>query len=391
MPDDPINVVKEDPVRKGLLFAGSERAVYVSFDDGENWQSLRLNMPATSIRDLAIKDDDLVIGTHGRSFWILDNITPLRQLTATVSAASSILYKPQTATRVRWCMYPDTPIPQEEPSGENPPDGAMIDYYLKEDVAGEISLEIKDGNGFTVRKYSSKDTMYKIPEVNIPHYWIRPQQVLSNKKGHHRFLWDMKYAPLNVPASYPISAIYMNTEPVQTAPWVLPGIYSVVLTVGNDRYQQSFTVRMDPRVKTPVKDLQVQHQLSLFAYNSRKECMQVLNELAGIKAQVKKVLPLVTDEFLPMLKKLEEDLSNLESTPRGSKEPSFGKCENDFTSLFNVLQETDMPPTSQAIAAAAQLKKDYAAVVNKWMEMKKNNIKELNKKLLTAGFTPVSL
>ena len=132
LPADPINVVREDPVHKGLLFAGSERAVYVSFDDGEHWQSLRLNMPATSIRDLVIKDDDLVIGTHGRSFWILDDITSLRQITADVMKANVFLYKPANAYRVRWSMWTDTPLPQEEPAGENPPDGAIIDYYLKE-------------------------------------------------------------------------------------------------------------------------------------------------------------------------------------------------------------------------------------------------------------------
>jgi hypothetical protein len=148
LPNDPINVVKEDPIRKGLLFAGSERAVYVSFDDGENWQSLRLNMPATSIRDLVIKDDDIVIGTHGRSFWILDNITPLRQLPLINAgldnrslSSLNILYQPQTAYRVRWNMYTDTPVPQEEAAGENPPDGAVIDYYLPE-KAGNIKLYI---------------------------------------------------------------------------------------------------------------------------------------------------------------------------------------------------------------------------------------------------------
>ncbi|HRI23362.1 MAG TPA: hypothetical protein PLZ45_01745, partial [Ferruginibacter sp.] len=163
LPDDPINVVKEDPKRKGLLFAGSERAVYVSFDDGANWQSLRLNMPATSIRDLVIKDDDLVIGTHGRSFWILDDITALRQLAASYNSkepekknflvTSTVfkpgthhLFEPQTATRVRWCMYPDTPVPQEEAAGQNPPDGAIINYYLDADVSS-VQLEILDSKG----------------------------------------------------------------------------------------------------------------------------------------------------------------------------------------------------------------------------------------------------
>src|SRR5205085_3954310 len=230
---DPINVVKEDPQRKGLLFAGSERAVYVSLDDGQHWQSLRLNMPATSIRDLVIKDDDLVIGTHGRSFWILDDITPLREL-ANQASEKAILYKPQVATRVRWNMYTDTPLPQEEPGGENPPDGAIIDYYLPSD-AKDVRLEILGGVGKSqsfklpgaaagnptatmqqhvpIREFSNRDTLYRIPQVNIPLYWIRPQQISSGQEGHHRFTWDMKLNLLNLPPSYPIAAIYANTAP----------------------------------------------------------------------------------------------------------------------------------------------------------------------------------
>lgn len=391
LPDDPINVVKEDPVRKGLLFAGSERAVYVSFDDGGHWQSLRLTMPPTSIRDLVIKDDDLVLGTHGRGFWILDDITPLRQLTNETAKQSTILYKPQTATRVRWSIYPDTPLPQEESSGENPPDGAVIDYYLANNASGEVTLEIANAMGTVVRKFSSNDTMYKIPEVNIPLYWIRPQQILSADKGHHRFLWDMKYAPLNIPPSYPISAIYKNTEPEQTSPWVMSGNYFARLTVNGKTYSQSFTVRMDPRVKTPAKDLIVQHDLSLYAYNSRKECMKALNDIAGIKAQIKELLPVAGNDFTPLLNKLDEELSALESTPRGSKNPSFGKFENDFTGVFSILQDNDNTPTTQVVAAIAKLKKEFADFQHNWTDMKDKHISELNRKLQSSGLTPVKI
>src|SRR4030095_11152449 len=186
LPNDPINTVREDPQRKGLLFAGSERAVYVSFDEGAHWQSLRLNMPASSIRDLVIKGDDIVAGTHGRSFWILDDITPLRQITTSLMSQSTILYKPQAAVRVRWNMNPDTPLPQEEPGGQNPPDGAIINYYLQEE-ANAISLDLFDSRGKLIPHYSNNDTAYKIPAVNIPLYWIRSQQILSSKKGSHRF------------------------------------------------------------------------------------------------------------------------------------------------------------------------------------------------------------
>jgi hypothetical protein len=216
LPPDPVNVVKEDPNRKGLLFAGSEKSVFVSLDDGEHWQSLRLNMPATSIRDLVIKDDDLVVGTHGRSFWILDNINPLRQLNESITKTKPILFKPADPYRVRWNMWTDTPLPQEEPAGENPPDGLIVDYYLPANAGSEVTLEIFDNKNKVVRKFSSNDTLYKIPPVNIPLYWVRPQQTLSSSEGAHRFVWDLHYTPLNLPPAFPISAILHNTAPSPT-------------------------------------------------------------------------------------------------------------------------------------------------------------------------------
>jgi photosystem II stability/assembly factor-like uncharacterized protein len=360
LPNDPINVVKEDSQRKGLLFAGSERAVFVSFDDGEHWQSLRLNMPATSIRDLVIKDDDLVIGTHGRSFWILDNITPLRQLTNQLVNSSTILYKPQNTYRVRWNMYTDTPVPQEEAAGQNPPDGAVINYYLNE-KASNISLEIFSQKMIPVRKYMNKDTLYKIGDVNIPHYWIRPQQVLSAEAGSHRFMWDMKYAPLNLPPSYPISATYMNTEPDQTSPWVMPGTYTAQLTVDGKVYSQSFTVKMDPRVKTSTPILQQQHDLSVHCYEGRKECMKTLNEIKAYRAKFD------GDQNTPTYK----EINSLETTIPGVNKPSFTRLNNSFASLFNMLQESDMPPTTQMINAAKELQQQLILLKKKWEELKK--------------------
>src|SRR5207249_7453549 len=167
-----VNAVREDPERKGLLFAGTEKSVYVSFDDGANWESLRLNLPATSVRDLIIKNDNLIVATHGRGFWILDNITPLRQFNQ--NEHETLLFKPQTALRVRWSLNTDTPLPPDEPAGENPPDGAMIDYSLAED--SPVTVEIKDNNGNLVRRYSSSDApvLPDTKKLKIPRYWIRP-------------------------------------------------------------------------------------------------------------------------------------------------------------------------------------------------------------------------
>lgn len=314
----PINAVREDPVRKGLIFAGSENAVYVSFDEGEHWQSLRLNMPATSIRDLVIKDDDLVLGTHGRGFWILDDITPLRQLTTT--SLQTQLFQPQTAIQVRWNMNTDTPLPQEEPAGSNPPDGAIINYFLADDAKGDIKLEIKDAQGNSIRTYSSNDTLYTIPKSNTPDYWIREQQILSGKAGAHRFLWDMHHTPLNETAAYPIAAIYKNTAPDFTSPWVMPGVYTATLTVNGKTFSKQFTVKMDPRVKTSLAALQQQYNLSLTCYQS--------------KIKIEALLKTITD---------------------ATKLAALRKLQSGFSSVLNILQDADVAPTSQAVEAVNAL------------------------------------
>ncbi len=311
LPNEPINTVREDAIKKGLLFAGSENAVYVSHDAGEHWQSLRLNMPATSIRDLVVKDDDIVIGTHGRSFWILDNITPLRQVQAATAVHDVVMFKPQKAMRIRWNMNTDTPLPPEEPAGQNPPDGAAIDIVLKSDAKTPVVLEILDKNNKLVRKISSTDTAYAIPPLNIPLYWVKPQQMLSSKSGGQRFLWDMRYEPLNEPVSYPMTAVKNNTAPEATAPWVMPGMYKIKLTVNGQTTEQSLEIVMDPRVKTSLKDLQRQHDLSMICYEGKKKT-------------------------------------------KNSNPALYRK----FDTLFGILTSTDMSPTSQTEAAVLQAKKE---------------------------------
>jgi photosystem II stability/assembly factor-like uncharacterized protein len=313
LPNEPVNTVREDPRVKGLLFAGTENAVFVSFDDGAHWQSLRMNMPSTSIRDLVIKDDDLVIGTHGRSFWIMDNITPLRQIAEKRGLGPVVLFKPQQAVRVRWNMNTDTPLPPEEPAGENPPDGAVIDIFLKEDAQTAVVLEILNAQGKVIRTYSSRDTLYQVPPVNVPDYWIKPQQILSTKSGMQRFSWDLRYQPLNEPASFPIAAVKGNTSPDPTSPWVMPGLYTVRVKVNGQQFEQPLKVVMDPRVKTTAKDLQRQHDLALICYEGRKATAQ--------------------------------------SNPLLSRK---------FATLFEILDQTDMPPTTQTEAAVWLLKKELA-------------------------------
>ncbi len=288
---------------------------------------------------------------------------------------SAILYKPQTAYRVRWNMYTDTPFPQEEPAGQNPPDGAIINYYLKEN-AKEVSLDISDAKGKLIRRYTNKDTLYKIPPNNVPPYWIRPQQILSDETGSHRFTWDKHYEPLNVPVSYPIAAIYKNTAPNETSPFVMPGTYTVKLTVDGKSYSQSFAIKMDPRVKTPIAELQKQHDLSLQCYEGRKKCMETLKDIHAFRAGLQSQLTNAEKSVAEKLGALEKQAAALEGAQGfgfgsgAQQEPTFGRLGGAFSSLFNTLQENDMPPTSQAIAAVADLQTQLRQLMVKWKELK---------------------
>ncbi|MDT5062327.1 MAG: hypothetical protein QOH63_2786 [Acidobacteriota bacterium] len=240
-----MQTVKEDPQRRGLLFAGTELGVFVSFDDGDHWQSLQLNLPHASMRDLVVHEDDLVVATHGRGFWVLDDITPLRQLNAEVLKSSAYLFRPADAVNMPLPNENGTPQPRDEPLAENPPSGAIIDYYLKTNGSGPVTLEILDPAGESIRRYSSED---RTPPVNpdtlsVPAFWIRTPEPLSTAAGMHRWVWDLRPTP---PVDRGAQGGGGGGERGGAAP-VLPGIYTVKLTVGGKSYTQPLKVKMDPR------------------------------------------------------------------------------------------------------------------------------------------------
>lgn len=389
----PVNAVREDPVRKGLLFCGTERAVYVSFNDGDEWQPLRLNMPATSIRDLVVHNDDVVVGTHGRSFWILDDITPLRQTNSQVAASAAHLFEPQVAYRVRWNMNTDTPLPPEEPAGKNPPDGAIINYYLQSASTGAVTLEIFDSSNKLVRRFSSADkpeppleTIEK--EVNFPTYWIRPPQILSAEAGMQRFVWDMHYAPPEaVPGSYPIAAIYQDTPRIPLGPWAPPGQYTVKLTVGEKSYAQPLKVVMDPRVKTPMEGLVAQFALSMQAYEGIRQAREALAQVRKLRAQIKALGDRAGQGALAALDQKTAAIEG-SGSPRGAGgivEISLTKLSGDLNSLLGLLQGADTQPTTQATAASDELQKSLAALLERWSEIKNKDVKTLNEQLRQAN------
>jgi photosystem II stability/assembly factor-like uncharacterized protein len=397
------DVVREDPERKGLLFAGTERAVYVSFDDGDHWQSLRLNMGASSIRDLIIKGDDLCIATHGRGFWILDNITPLRQLQAAMTKSPATLFRPQTAWRVRWNTNSDTPLPPDVASGENPPDGAMIDYYIGSTTSAPVTLEIKDEAGQTVRRYSSADPLpTPDPMLSIPPYWVRPAQQLASAPGMHRFLWDMHYAPVpGVQPNYPIAAVYRNTAPEATSPWAMPGKYTVVLTVGGKSYQQTLTLVMDPRVKTSTADLAQQFRLSKQLYEEWLALNSMSESVKLARGRLTDLRPKVPEGDLKAhVDALAAKLQTLAGTAvggpgggggGGGTRVSIAVTSGRVRTLFNLMEEADVAPTQQAAAAVPDILKDSRLLQESWQTIKSQDIPALNQELKAAGLPSIGL
>ena len=387
-----VNAVREDPERKGLLFAGTEKGVYVSFDYGANWESLRLNLPASSVRDLIIKNDDLVVATHGRGFWVLDNITPLRQLNR--NQRQGLLFKPQTALRVRANLNTDTPLPPDEPAGENPPDGAMIDYFLSKDANAPVTIEVKDRSGQSVRKYSSADApVHANPKrLKIPNYWIRPLQLVSTKAGIHRFLWDMHYTPVpDVEPEFPISATYRNTAPEATSPWAAPGDYTVTLTVDDKTFSQPLTVAMDPRVKTSAAALQEQFDLSWQLYQLRLKLAPMGKKFDDVAEQLTK-LRAKAAERPDVAQKLEAFAQTLMKFgpphPRPGAPPSLFVLEST-TRLFNDIQGADAAPTGAVKAAIVELETKVGPVMEAWHKLLESDLPALNQQLKQAGFPEI--
>ncbi len=392
LPDDPVNAVREDPVRKGLLFAATERAVYVSFNDGGDWQPLRLNMPATSVRDIVVHDKDLVAGTHGRGFWILDDVTPLRQLTAEVAAADAHLFRPAAAIRVKRSVNTDTPLPPDEPTAPNPPDGAVIDYHLKAAPTDPVTLEILDPTGKLVRRFSSADRPEPVDPKTlvIDPRWVRPPQILSAAAGSRRFVWDLHYPPPEGPRSYPISAVYHDTPPQPQGPAVMPGTYTVKLTVNGRSYTQPLTVTMDPRVPTPADGLKQQFELSMRCYDGMREARTALAQIRAVRKQLGE-LKAKAGPTAEAAAAMDTKLAALEGAPGGrrggaaARGAGLGRASAALGRLLAVLQAADATPTTQAAAAVGEARKELDGLLSRWGELRDGDLKKLNEQLKQAG------
>jgi photosystem II stability/assembly factor-like uncharacterized protein len=385
LPDnEPVNTVHEDPERKGLLFAGTERSVYVSFDDGDHWQSLRLNLPTSSVRDLVIHGDDIVVGTHGRSFWVLDDITPLRQITSDVARSELFLFTPQTAVRVRRSTNTDTPIPPDEPAGQNPPDGAIVDYYLKSASSNPVTLEILDSAGKVVRRYSSGDIPEPLneKELNVPTYWVRASRVLSAEAGMHRFVWDLHYPPLEgAPTEHPISAIPHDTPLSPLGPLAPPSQYSVRLAVGGRTFTQPLTVKIDPRVAASPDELRRQFETEQSIAAALHRDNQALSAVREMRKQIAKLLG-QHSKADATLKSFDEKLAAIEGKEGGTVPPAgLATVIANLAQIYDLVDSADAAPTSQQLAALNEATQSLDRQLAAWEAIKRTDLPPLNKQL----------
>ena len=399
------NSIREDPRKPGLLYASTETQVWVSFNDGDQWHSLRLNMPAVSVRDILVKDDstclcsDLVAGTHGRGFWILDNVTPLRQAAEAQAATGAWLFKPATAVRVRFGTNDPTEWTPELPAGENPLPGGIIDYWLAADAARPVTLDILDARGGVIRSLSSDDPVLvpdpaldpagydricqrdpTAPNCRVPLYWPAPQMVLSTRKGMHRFSWDLHFEPIGDEpraGGGATGAVPGHTYPSVQSPWAPPGEYTVRLTVGGQSYTQPMSLRLDPRVKTPAADLARLASLSREMYDGALAANAAYEEARALVGQ----LDAAGTRQAAALKARVEALAPA-ARPAGGRgfggfgggapsgPPTLNGLSQTLMSAAMAMQEAEVAPTARQVAACNGARALYQDVMRSWEAIK---------------------
>ena len=404
----PVNAVREDPRKRGLLYASTEKGVYVSFDDGARWESLRLNLPATSVRDLIVKDDDLAVGTHGRGFWILDDIARLRQIGPATANQDVVLFKPADAWRVRWNLSSDMPWPKDEPTLPNPPEGTAIDYYLKGNAAGPVTLEVLSATGRLVRRYSSADPPPPAPDPStapVPLYWYRPPQRLNSAAGMHRFYWDLRYQPVSEGGGgrggLAIQAIPFNTTGAPATPLVAPGTYTVKLTVDGRSYTQPLIVKQDPRVRTPALSLNQLYTLMRGSYFEAADARSALDAARHLREVVGARRAAAPETVRPALEAFDKRLEELIGGPgpaggrgggRGAPGPTGNSLAAAVSTLSAVTRElgaADVRPTAQQARAISTARETARRVMTRWQSLSTTELLTLNAALTKAGVEPV--
>jgi photosystem II stability/assembly factor-like uncharacterized protein len=388
-------VVREDPVRKGLLYAGTENAVYVSFDDGDHWQSLQLNLPATDMRDLALHGDDLVVATYGRALWVLDDISPLRQTSTEIANSAAFLFRPAMAVRVRWDNDQETPLPPEFPASQNPPDGAILYYYLKSAPTTPLTIEIHDAHGKLVRRYTSATPAPDTTIKNVPDYWFGPLPTLSKDPGLNRFVWDLRYDP---PAAlqygyygnlldyveYTISghAIPGDTPREQTVgALATPGQYEVSLIGNGVLMKQPLTVTMDPRVHVSQAELDNQFNAAMKISAGLKASTDGYHAVAPLRAAITDREKSLGDnaqskDALDALKDLDHKIAAIqEGTPRA---PGFGSANRDLARIMFMIEAGDGAPSDSAREALTDSCESLNKALTGWRQLSTQGLAPAN-------------
>jgi photosystem II stability/assembly factor-like uncharacterized protein len=400
LPEDaPANTIREDSVRKGLLFVGTETSAWFSLDDGDHWQPLQGNLPHTSMRDFWIHDNDLIVATHGRSFWILDDITPLRQISTDVTSSNAYLFQPEEAWRVQRDTNTDTPLPADEPAGENPPDGAIIDYYLKGVSTSPVTLEIFDRQEKLVRKFSSDGRPAETEEERakqlIPLYWLKPERILSAQAGLHRWVWDLRFpAPHATHHEYPIAAVPYRTPRYPVGVAVLPGTYTVKLTVDGKTYSQPLEIKLDPRVKVSKADLTEQFELATQLANGMNLSYTALEQAQSVSAQLDRAAKKAPKgELADAIASLAQETSEFDGSAKNIQKKSaaagFDKIHGQFAQLYAILNGADAAPTEAAKKAASETEKSLADREKAWKELQDSRLSKLNEKLRAASLPEI--
>lgn len=392
-----LNCIREDPVREGLLYACTEKGVYVSFDDGDDWQSLQLNLPVTSVRDLVVHGDDLVVATFGRSFWVLDDITPLRQLDPQIAASEAWLFQPATAYRVRQGRDQGTELPFDEPQAANPPEGAVIDYYLKDKPAMPVQLEILDADGKLVRRFSSDDKPHKTDPgaVPFPMYWVHDPQPLAAEAGAHRFVWDLRYS---LPRGVRDSAWRPRTI------LAVPGNYTVRLNVGGKSLTQSLTVVLDPRVNTPQEGLVRQFVLAstlsarLGEVSAARQQCSVLEKqteerkkAAAGNPELEKLLGEFQNKwaFVEIPETGEEFMRLGLSLPQTHSEP-LPRVVSALGALISYIESADTEPTADMKTASEAWLAAADEALARWQQFLKDDLAAVNDQLQKTHQKPLA-
>jgi photosystem II stability/assembly factor-like uncharacterized protein len=387
--DAPVNTVREDVMRRGLLFTGTEKGVWVSFDDGDHWSSLQLNLPHTSMRDLAVHDQDLIVATHGRSFWVLDDISPLRQFTANLAAGEATLLKPAPVVRVRRSTGTDTPIQPDEPAGRNPPDGAVIDYYLVRDASHPVTIEILDSSGALVKRVSSTDpapfTQEQIDRELIPAYWIRMTEPPATSAGMHRWIWDLHYAaPRSVKRGFPISAVPGDTPQEPAGPPANPGNYRVRLSIGTHQWEVSLAVAADPRIKIVAEDFSAQFGLAQRLAAALDGSTGAVLEARSIRAQLKELTARASGSLAERIRSLDLQIAALVESADDSAAPRRGleRLNDDFASLYAQVTGVDAAPTTVQAVETDLAIKEWQGLEAGWQQLRDDAVVALNRDLV---------